>query len=100
MPRAWLAIVVFLTALGGFGIVSADMPQCSQRESVVGYLGKKYGEQPVALGVTSNGGLVEVLSTEGGGTWSIIATSAQGWSCLVAAGEAWKMIAASFGEES
>lgn len=100
MRKLWLMIALTLGAIGGVGIVSADHPQCSQRESVVGYLGKKYGEQPVALGVTSNGGLVEVLSTEGGGTWTIFATSAQGWSCLVAAGEAWKMITASFGTES
>ncbi len=71
----------------------ADMPQCSQRESVVSYLEKKYKESPVAVGVTSNGGLVEVLTTDGGGTWTIIVTSAKGWSCLVAAGEGWKMMA-------
>ncbi len=72
---------------------AADMPQCSQRESVVSYLEKKYKESPVAIGVTSNGGLVEVLSTNGGGTWTIIVTSAKGWGCLVAAGEGWKSIA-------
>ncbi|MGF1593023.1 MAG: hypothetical protein ACFCUW_07075 [Kiloniellaceae bacterium] len=53
-------------------------------------LQQKYKEQPVALGVTHNGGLVEVLSTGNGNTWSIIVTTPQGMSCLVAAGEGWR----------
>jgi hypothetical protein len=34
---------------------------------------------------------VEVLSTGDGETWSIIITSPKGMSCLVAAGEGWRM---------
>lgn len=79
---------------------SGNMPQCSERDSVVSYLEKKYKETPVAIGVTSNGGLVEVLSTENGGTWTIIVTSSKGWSCLVAAGEGWKSINLNTTDES
>jgi len=46
----------------------------------------------VALGVTNNGGLVEVLSTNEGTTWSIIVTAPDGKSCLVAAGEGWRAL--------
>ena len=83
------ALVALLTIAAH---AQADMPQCSNREAIVAYLEKKYGETPVAIGVTSNGGLVEVLSADGGGTWTIIVTSAKGWSCLVAAGEGWKAL--------
>ena len=55
-------------------------------------LSDKYREAPVALGITHNGGLIEVLSTAKGETWSIIITSPQGMSCLVAAGEGWKSL--------
>ncbi len=55
-------------------------------------LSEKYSEAPIAVGVTNNGGLVEVLSTGDGNTWSIIITSPQGMSCLVAAGEGWRLI--------
>jgi hypothetical protein len=41
--------------------------------------------------VTHNGGLVEVLSTGNGTTWSIIVTTPTGMSCLVAAGEGWRV---------
>ncbi len=67
-------------------------PQCNDRDKVLELLSEKYSEAPVAIGVGNNGGLVEVLSTGDGNTWSIIITSPQGMSCLVAAGEGWRLI--------
>ena len=55
-------------------------------------LAKKYKESPVAAGVTLSGGLVEVLTDGKGGTWTIIVTTPQGMSCLVAAGEGWREV--------
>ena len=83
-----------LALSAGLAIVSTSaataQPQCDQRDSVLEVLAQKYKESPVALGVTHNGGLVEVLSTGNGTTWSIIVTTPQGMSCLVAAGEGWR----------
>lgn len=67
-------------------------PQCNTRDSVIQQLADKYKESRVALGVTHNGGLIEILSTDTGKTWSIIITSPQGMSCLVAAGEGFKIL--------
>ncbi len=67
-------------------------PQCNSRGKVLALLSEKYSEAPVAIGVANNGGLVEVLSTSDGNTWSIIITSPQGMRCLVAAGEGWRSI--------
>ncbi len=67
-------------------------PQCNSRDKVPELLSETYSEAPVAAGVTNNGGLVEVLSTSDGNTWSMIITSPQGMSCLVAAGEGWLLI--------
>lgn len=69
---------------------AAAQSPCNQRNEVIGHLAKKYGEVPVAVGVTNKGGLVEVLTTGGGTTWSIIVSTPDGTSCLVAAGEAWR----------
>ncbi len=60
------------------------------RDRVLTHLAEKYGEAPVAVGLTSAGGLVEVLTTDDGRTWTIIVTTPQGISCLVAAGEGWR----------
>lgn len=67
-------------------------PQCDNRDKVLSLLSEKYKESPVAIGVTNNGGLVEVLSTNEGTTWSIIVTNTEGLSCLVAAGEGWRAL--------
>jgi len=82
-----------LTLVTGFTLVaSAAMaqPQCNERDNVLDLLAKKYQETPIAAGVTNTGGLVEVLTDIKSGTWTIIVTTPQGMSCLVAAGEGWR----------
>ena len=69
---------------------SQGQNQCNKRDNVLTLLANKYKEAPVAVGVTNTGGLVEVLSTGDGNTWTIIVTTPQGMSCLVAAGEGWR----------
>lgn len=75
-----------------FSSAALAQPQCDTRDKVLSLLAEKYKEAPVALGVTNNGGLVEVLSTDEGTTWSIIVTAPDGKSCLVAAGEGWRAL--------
>jgi hypothetical protein len=70
----------------------APPQQCDQRARVIGHLAQKYQETPVAIGVTSSGGMVEVLTTGDGGTWTIILSNPNGTSCLVAAGEGWRAL--------
>jgi hypothetical protein len=70
----------------------AQTQQCDQRTKVLGHLAQKYHETPVAIGVTSSGGLVEVLTTGDGETWTIILSNPNGTSCLVAAGEGWRSL--------
>ncbi len=68
----------------------AQPQMCDKRVNVLGHLAKKYGEAPVAIGVTNSGGMVEVLTTADGLTWTIIVSYTNGTSCLVAAGEGWR----------
>ena len=83
-------------ALGaGFALIASTamaqaQPQCNNRDNVLALLAKKYQETPIAAGVTNTGGLVEVLTDIRSGTWTIIVTTPQGVSCLVAAGEGWR----------
>ena len=83
-------------ALGaGFALIASTamaqaQPQCNKRDNVLALLAKKYQETPIAAGVTNTGGLVEVLTDIKSGTWTIIVTTPQGMSCLVAAGEGWR----------
>ncbi len=59
---------------------------------MLGHLAKKYGEAPAAVGVTNKGGLIEVLTSSDGLTWTIIVSMPGGTSCLVAVGEGWRVL--------
>jgi hypothetical protein len=87
----WKSLIL-AAALAGFASTASasEQPQCNDRKNVLDLLSSKYKESPIALGVTNSGGLVEVLSNAKGGTWTIIVTTPQGVSCLVAAGEGWR----------
>ena len=64
---------------------------CTNRTSVLQQLSNKFSEAPVAAGLANNGGVVEVLSSKTGKTWTIIITMPNGKSCMVAAGEGWEI---------
>jgi len=84
------------------GIGSAVAQQaCDKRTKLLDHLKRKYEEAPTALGVANNGGLVELLKTEEGKTWTLIITLPNGMTCLLAAGEDWEDIpVAQFGEKT
>ena len=65
---------------------------CTARDQVLGHLGSNYSEAPVAMGLANNGGVIEVLSSGKGTTWTIIITMPSGVSCLLAAGESWESL--------
>ena len=67
---------------------------CESRETVLSFLSQQYSEAPVAMGVAKNGGLVEVLTSGAGSTFTIIVTTPNGQTCMVAAGEGWESLAA------
>ena len=60
---------------------NADVPDesnCGQRTTVLDYLSAKYSEKPIAMGVAANGGLIEVLTSLEGSTFTIIVTMPEG----------------------
>ena len=76
---------------------NADVPEesnCGQRTTVLNYLSAKYSEKPIAMGVAANGGLIEVLTSLEGSTFTIIVTMPEGETCMVAAGESWENLPA------
>jgi len=70
---------------------AADEPgSCRPHSEILSHLAKSYGELPKSLGLTDAGNLIEVLAANDGSTWSIIVTTPDRMSCLVAAGMAWR----------
>ena len=68
------------------------MVPCTKRADVVSHLANKYSEKPVAIGLANNGGVIEVLSSGSGESWTIIITMPNGTACMIAAGENWEEV--------
>jgi len=69
----------------------AETPRtCAAHTQVVERLAERYGETLQSMGMHSNNGLLEIYASEETGTWTILVTSPDGTSCLVAAGQMWE----------
>ncbi len=83
-----------LSVVAGSNVAEAAQPNpsCTDRATALSHLESKYQEAPVAIGLARNGGVIEVLANESGGTWSIILMMPDGTACMVAAGEHWEPV--------
>ncbi len=89
VPLSLAAVAAFLLS---WPMDAMAQSKCAPRDDALALLAQKYGETPVAIGVTNKGDLVELLTTADGTTWTIIVTSHHGISCMVAAGEGWRNV--------
>ena len=82
-------VIAFLIAIL-VSMPAAAQTICGKRGELLGKLNGTYTETPSAMGLSNNGGVVEILTSPKGDTWTIIITMPNGMSCLVAAGENWE----------
>ncbi len=68
---------------------AAAQTVCGERNDFLSHLKRQYHEAPAAMGLVSNGALLEVLTSKTG-SWTVIVTRPDGTSCVVAAGESWE----------
>ena len=98
---AFLSLAATLVCLGQPAAAqpaSGQASTCGAREALLDRLALKYEEQPVSLGVTATGSLLEVLASPSG-SWTIIVTIPNGPTCLVSSGEGWRSAPIQLAEE-
>lgn len=96
MPRSALAGLGLAGALlvapaAGQTLAQSADPACGPRAAMLEVLARRYGERPVAGGVTAEGRLIEVLASPDGATFTVLLTDGRGASCLVLAGAGWRV---------
>ncbi len=85
-------VFCFGVALIGLQAEPASAQQvCGERAKLMTQLGEKYAEAPVAMGLTSAGAVIEVL-TSSLGTWTFLVTYPTGQTCMVASGKSWETL--------
>jgi hypothetical protein len=90
-------LVMLPTLASAQHVTSRDVPPghgapqiaCGQRADIERMLKEQYGERQRAHGLASSGALAEIF-TSPKGTWTIIATSPNGVSCMIGSGESWQ----------
>ena len=91
-----IALVLSTVLLLGAAPAAAQQLACTDRSDVVKHLSSEYSEKPVAMGLANNGGVIEILSSKTGKSWTIILTMPNGISCMIAAGESWESLPTAF----
>jgi hypothetical protein len=64
---------------------------CETRASAIEGLAQRYQEQPIGMGLT-DAGVVEVLVSKDGATWTMIITASNGCTKFVGAGTYWQQV--------
>jgi len=81
---AILATTIFTTT-----VASAQPAVCLERDQLAAALDGRYSEKPIAVGLDLGGKILEIFASADGETWTMIMTSPEGTSCVIAAGEKW-----------
>ncbi len=100
MPRTLRRPIFVIAALVGAAAylaaacAQAQMVQpvqmaCGTRDSVVEKLGEKYGETRRGGGLAGPTAIFELWVSEASGTWTILKTTPNGLTCVMALGTAW-----------
>jgi len=77
-----------LTALAAPAMAQQQMP-CAERSALLGQLQEKFKESAQGVGMTGNGAVMELMTSEAG-SWSLVVTMPNGKSCLIATGDGWE----------
>ena len=98
MRRVAMFTTSLVLACGAFASpVAAEANQgvrmpCHNAAEIAKQLSTRYDEAPVAFGLQSNGNLLQVYSSTEKETWTVVSTTPNGVSCIVAAGKKWESL--------
>jgi hypothetical protein len=89
-------IAIATVAIAGaltLGAAPADAATkvCGDRHKILERLEQKHEETPKALGLSADGGVLEVLVSPEGG-WTMLVTYPKKPTCVLAVGQAWQML--------
>lgn len=89
-PRAAMAMTM-AAAMTAASMAVAAPPVCGDRMVLINTLADRYHEAPKSMGLSADGGVVEVLASESG-SWTMLITRPDGVSCLMASGTNWESV--------
>jgi hypothetical protein len=88
-PGALFALAVLASTVGTTPAEAARI--CGDRHQILEQLKQEHNERPNALGLSADGGVLEILVSPEGG-WTILVTYPERQTCVVAVGRAWEAL--------
>ncbi len=76
-------------AIATSALAQTGQTACLAHDKLAEMLDGRYSEKPVALGLEASGRLFEVFAARDGATWTMVVTTPEGASCVIAVGEQW-----------
>lgn len=70
---------------------NAQQSVCGNRDEIISRLKNGYQESTTGIGLSTNGGVIELYTSERG-SFTLMVTQPNGVSCLIAAGDNWETI--------
>lgn len=92
-PLAAIAVMSFVAFAADLAAAPDDpVPRlpCHAHDEIARQLDRRYGEQPVSIGLQANGNLLQVFISDQTGSWTILSTTPAGLACILAAGRGWE----------
>ena len=88
-PLTFAALVLLGGAAVGGAVEAAAV--CGDRDAILKNLEQRHEEIPSAVGLSADGGVLEILVAPDGG-WTILVTYPKRPTCVLAVGEAWQTL--------
>ena len=91
MKTLWYISVIIQLMI--FSAIGATAGMCGTRDAFVKALANKYHEAPIGAGmvmqIEGKTTVVELFKSKNGETWSLLVTSPDGKTCIIAVGQNW-----------
>jgi hypothetical protein len=81
---------LLMLALAGAPTFALAQANCADRQDLVDQLVSGYGEEFAGGGLQNARHIIEVWASDEEGTWTILMTTADGKSCVMASGTDWR----------
>lgn len=90
VPALAALVTILATAAWPAGAPGQANRSCAERATLVERLENRLGEARQAMGLNRANAIIEVFASAETGTWTILVTTPNGISCLVASGDLWE----------
>lgn len=87
-----LGLGACLLALAADPVKAQGQARCAPRDIMIARLAERYGETRQAIGLGGPDTVMELFAAPATGSWTITVTTANGLTCLMAAGQAFESL--------